>query len=448
METRAGGCSASCTTEAPHRSRLQRAPPSLNLPHLQHHHHQHYTVYHTTITRRMAQLAISVNSPEIVYPTLLSLDERQITTACKELLQFLDLPAQEPFRVKYRLELLPNQNDWSLRLKVDSVAWFDFLERSLGLEKATEIARRFYTNSFNFLRNQPPASNPSGTVPINPSYGCTTPSCQFHRGLQQCRNGPIVPTCGQQVVRTNGIAMCTFSYLSSDLVVVPFGPLTHLVNPIYKSTGYYLRARPEDSRDLVICPVQHTTNTVLACSEPFWKCVILTLAGFVTLAQPPQPSPGTICEGIALNFGIWETENAREVSKGVVQFAVDCHGHAHILLSPNGFAELERIPDFKCLRGRFRHPDSHLRNDCSDLQTERLLAAENSLLRSDVGALSDRMTGLEGRMTGLEGSMTGLEGRMTGLEGRMTGLEGRMTGLEGGMKDIKSLLEKLLQQRS
>jgi len=161
------------------------------------------------------------------------------------------------------------------------------------------------------------------------------------------------------------------------------------VNPIYKSTGYYLRAIPEDSRDLVICPVQHTTNTVLACSEPFWKCVILTLAGFVTLAQPPQPSPGTICEGIALNFGIWETENAREVSKGVVQFAVDCHGHAHILLSPNGFAELERIPDFKCLRGRFRHPDSHLRNDCSDLQTERLLADENSLLRSDVGALSD-----------------------------------------------------------
>jgi len=25
MESRAGGCSASCTTEAPHRSRLQRA---------------------------------------------------------------------------------------------------------------------------------------------------------------------------------------------------------------------------------------------------------------------------------------------------------------------------------------------------------------------------------------------------------------------------------------
>jgi hypothetical protein len=320
-------------------------------------------------------------------------------------------------------------------LKVDSVAWFDFLERSLGLEKATEIARRFYTNSFNLLRNQPPASNPSGKIPINPSYGCTTTGCQFHhRGGQQCRNGAIVPTCGQQVVGANGITMCTFSYLSSDLVVVPFGPLTHLVNPIYKGVGYYLRARLEDSRDLVICPVQHTTNTVLARSEAFWSCVILTLAGFVTLAQLHQPSPGTICEGIALNFGIWETENAREISKGVVQFAVDCHGHAHILLSPNGFAALEQLPNFRCLQGRFRHPDSHLRSDCSDLQTERLLAAENSLLRNDVGALSGRMTGLEDRMTG--------------LEDRMTGLEDRMTGLEGGMNDIKLLLEKLMQQRS
>jgi hypothetical protein len=58
----------------------------------------------------MAQITISENTPEIVYPTLLALDENQIANACQELLQFLDLPAQEPFRVKYRLELLPNQN--------------------------------------------------------------------------------------------------------------------------------------------------------------------------------------------------------------------------------------------------------------------------------------------------------------------------------------------------
>ena len=291
------------------------------------------------------------------------------------------------------------------------------MEESRGLEQAASKARSFYTNSFNFLRNRPPASNPSGKIPINLSYGCTTPSCQYHGNGPPCRNGPLILTCGQRVTRTNGVVTCTFSYLSPDLVVVPFG---HLIDPVYDKAGFYLRARPEDSRDLVICPVQHTTNTALARSAPFWKCVIQTLTGFVTLArqpqqpqQPQQPSSNTLCDGIALNFGIWETENAKEVSKGVVQFATDCHGHAHILLSPTGFTLLERHPQFKGLYGRFRHPDLHLREDCDDLQKDRLLTAENSLLRHEVGTLSNRMTGLENSMADIRSMLLKMLSKQT-----------------------------------
>ena len=67
---------------------------------------------------RMAQvqLAVSIDNPEIIYPIPLALDEAQIAAACGELLQFLDEPPQQRFRVKYRIELLPNQNGKSLSI--------------------------------------------------------------------------------------------------------------------------------------------------------------------------------------------------------------------------------------------------------------------------------------------------------------------------------------------
>jgi len=170
--------------------------------------------------------------------------------------------------------------------------------------------------------------------------------------------------CAFPVQRSNGSRTCGF-FLVDELILGAF-PLKRL--------PFLLTSRYEPTRDLLLAPIKHATNRELAEGEIFWDLVNQLVQYFQGLLG----DTGDPLEGVALNFGKWETANLLDASI----YALDCHGHAHLLLTPELFYVLEDNKDFLPLRGRFTDPNLHLREDCRDLEVEGLIAAENEDLRN------------------------------------------------------------------
>ena len=99
----------------------------------------------------------------------------------------------------------------------------------------------------------------------------------------------------------------------------------------------------------------------------------------------------TTIAAVAFNMGKWETANSNDP----LQYTLDCHGHAHFLLTSSAFNALQAHTQYRPLIGRFRDPDGHLEDDCRELETARLLGVEGDLLRTAVGQLGTKMENVE-----------------------------------------------------
>lgn len=138
-----------------------------------------------------------------------------------------------------------------------------------------------------------------------------------------------------------------------------------------------------------------------------WK----TVHGIYAVLTEGHERP--MLEGIAANFGKWETANSVDTS----EYALDCHGHLHLLLSRLAIDRLSNDEGCRGLVGRVNHPDTHLEEDCRELENHRLLSLENKIIR----------------------------GSLQRLDTKVSDIASRMDKSENQLKDISSKLETLLQ---
>ena len=103
-------------------------------------------------------------------------------------------------------------------------------------------------------------------------------------------------------------------------------------------------------------------------------------------------------EGIAVNFGKWETASANDES----EYALDCHGHIHLHLSRKAVNILQDSAGWKAIRGRVEHPENYLDKDIHELEVRRLIPLENSVIWSEVGMFHATVGALDAKVGGLD----------------------------------------------
>ncbi len=173
----------------------------------------------------------------------------------------------------------------------------------------------------------------------------------------------------------------------------------------------------------------HYNNAELATMPDFWKAVIEVENQLKKITREEFP-----LESVALNFGKWEKRQAQD------DFSLECHGHAHLVLSREAQRKLAAIRGFEAIRGRYNDPSPYSLKDVEALEGN-LTSLEVSSLNSKMGTLNSRMdtleTTLNSRMNTLE---TTLNSRMNTLE---TTLNSRMDTLEASVKSLHGALAHL-----
>ena len=205
-----------------------------------------------------------------------------------------------------------------------------------------------------------------------------------------------------------------------------------------------MSVKRDSARQIMLSPKKHVPNYVLMTDVNTWNTIETV---YTTLSKKIN---AFALEGIAVNFGKWETASAKDES----EYALDCHGHFHMHLSRVAVNTLSDIDGWKAIHGRVKHPENYLDKDIHELEVRRLIPLEKSVIwgelgsfrkdladiRATVSALSNTVTLLQGTVTSLQGTVTSLQGTVTSLQGTVTSLQGTVTSLHKETQDdIKSL---------
>lgn len=152
---------------------------------------------------------------------------------------------------------------------------------------------------------------------------------------------------------------------------------------------FVLMARMEPTRDLLLLPnptndshgwKRHYSNTSLCCMPFFWETVVDVCKGLAMTAKVKEEA---VISKVAFNFGNWETALSRDPR------ALDCHGHAHLDLELQAALALKET--YPVLIGRTNAPNNYIEENCSALESKRLLAQNLQLLRQDMQLLLQGM---------------------------------------------------------
>lgn len=152
------------------------------------------------------------------------------------------------------------------------------------------------------------------------------------------------------------------------------------VNFNHTNSSFTWTSKKEPVRDLLMHPTPpwHITNSGLVCLPVFWFMVIYTCRNLRDELRGKKKSNDVnwVVDAVAINFGQWETAGAKE------KYALDCHGHAHFLLSLDF---IDQCDDgfFAPLRGRQNAPPNYLYENLKSLEDERLLRYEMIALQQD-----------------------------------------------------------------
>ena len=150
------------------------------------------------------------------------------------------------------------------------------------------------------------------------------------------------------------------------------------------TAGCVLANLHEPIRDVLLAPSsEHCDNRTFVTRKKTWEAVCAITDSLQHHADEAMEVPAV--EGVAVNFGKWETSNAWD-SEAI--YAFECHAHLHMLLSRPTVDRLAKL-GAKGLVGRINHPSDHTEKDCRDLEAFRLLAAETKAIKTQLDQVSN-----------------------------------------------------------
>lgn len=163
----------------------------------------------------------------------------------------------------------------------------------------------------------------------------------------------------------------------------------------WQTSSFVLTSKRETVRDLVMytTPPWHITNRKISRLPLFWSTVIYTCR-FLHSELRLRTNHDNIqwpVNAIALNFGKWETGGSYSTH------AIDCHAHAHLLLTREFIHECNEN-FFRPLQGRQNAPPDYLHQNAEILEHERLLSYELRTYQQTINELKTQVDDIQNNM--------------------------------------------------
>lgn len=272
----------------------------------------------------------------------------------------------------------------TLTIRVDSSKWF-MRQLAADPDNALRIAREYIerTNRLVDAREQPASSTDNTAVKYNYKPVCKYDPCQ-NKGTckyehpEKCRETTQTSTCNQW-------------YHPKEIIKLPKLFVVRKDTPKLadRDKDYTLKVRKELQRNLVLFPKKHRTNQQLVVAANFWQMALDVVQHLRIHIKDNGGTDKAVVSTIALDFGKWESRMHGD-SNGL-----DCHGHAHIILSREAIECLQ--VNFLVLQGRTDPPEDYLEDDLADLTK---VYAARSTVRTDreLDTLKSRMDKVERKL--------------------------------------------------
>lgn len=319
-----------------------------------------------------------------------------------------------PASARLELFLAPN-NTWTLRLMIDPNVWYPQFLEARGKLEAVTIARKYIDE----VKHEPASTKKAsdGVLSATPQqhlevstddYCDFSITCSYALGVG-CKRKHSDVTCAWKALKKDGkSAACGWTCF-----------LELLINKAPYTDQFFLtqvRSGKLFARNLIVLPRPvefcidsgavslprpqekwpdnwwsgHYSNAQLARMPFFWQ----QLANRVHALRLEAKDPNAV-QIIALNFGEWESKQAQD------DYALECHGHAHIILSPQAQSNLAQDPSWSALRGRYNDLDHYALDDAQLLETKFVLGGEVASLNNKVENLTTNMEILTSKVDNL-----------------------------------------------
>ncbi|CAF1093680.1 unnamed protein product [Rotaria sordida] len=342
----------------------------------------------------------------------LSIQLARLTSKMLHKIQTLCQETQLPFNKQFRIELHP-------------VVWFDYYWQKNEQEQRIDFLNkaRTYVDKYRHFVKYEHLSEPKFEPLVSERHCRYQTTCEkeggkyahaLHSTLICLENGSMLrddglQKCGQFFVNST-IAMQwpVKSMLNSHIsILTNDNNIDYGLNFHWQTSSFIFTSKRETVRDLVMyaTPPWHITNRKMACLPLFWLTVIYTCR-FLYSELYLQTNRNNIqwpVYAIALNFGKWETGGSYSTH------AIDCHAHAHLLLTREFIDECNET-FFRQLQGRQNASPDYLHQNAEILERERLLSYE---LRSYQQTIKELKIQIDEIQTNMKTMMNILENILT-----------------------------------
>ena len=358
---------------------------------------------------------------------------KQVADECKVAKRLLD--SSNLFET-FRLELFPVNQDpfrdlldasssshWRLRFSLHTPTWFDHILRQQSDIPAFLNTVRTFVDKCKQV-SFPPDQNDCSSARVNPK----TEPCKYKPCTSaSCTNRHPYFTCTEPRKFKDGIHPCDW-FCFDELVFSDWPPADPTVTLENKTASFLLSARHETTRDILILPLnRHQSNHEMIMDVQFWTQAILFIRTLSVLSKytsippssPSSPAPSSPSSPasifpvttMAINFGEWETAMHKNPN------ALDCHAHAHFLLTPQ-FIGLCSSDGLKCpaLAFRYSNPTNYYEKNGNELEHYRLISHEIKTLQSGLIRLEQKFdAGLAELRSSFDAGLAELKNMMTSV---------------------------------
>ncbi|AYV86697.1 MAG: hypothetical protein Sylvanvirus6_38 [Sylvanvirus sp.] len=291
----------------------------------------------------------------------------------------------------YRIEFVPvhlrtpGQPDglWQIILMLEPLAWFD---RQLSIYKThissfpkTAEEFQFYENALKYVQHF--RSLPRGQK----GYRGAPSQTPLNFDSEDISNGMLM--CENDVMKSKGLTGCR-QFMIPSLVIASFKVLSEDIIADTNTTSKNVDTSAEEDgttprfillprREIVRTatmfpqPPYHMTNVELVNAPVFWRSVLFVIRWFSKNMETKSAHSPPPVDGIALNFGKWES--APDLEDELSNFTpIECHGHCHFFLTAKFIEECSEN-FFRPLKGRILDPERYYRTNSDILLRKRLL---------------------------------------------------------------------------
>lgn len=187
--------------------------------------------------------------------------------------------------------------------------------------------------------------------------------------------------------------------------------LDYGLNFQWEKSSFVFTSKRETIRDLVMyaTPPWHITNRKLCRLPVFWATVIYTCRFLYSELCSHSNHRDQIqwpVTAIALNFGKWETGGSYSTH------AIDCHAHAHLLLTREFIHECNEN-FFRPLQGRQNAPPDYLHQNAEVLERERLISYELRTYQQTIKDLKRQVDDIQTNMQKMIGLLENVLSKST-----------------------------------